>query len=78
MVKGNGEEGGAAYRGGGGNDVYPGKDGMPAPLKALGVRAVHGARCPVSSDRQAQAEETTTDKWTRSYLISNRILNAES
>jgi hypothetical protein len=44
--------------------------------RASGV--ARGARYPAVSDRQAWAEETVTDKWARSYLISNQILNAEN
>jgi hypothetical protein len=40
--------------------------------------AAHGARCPAASDRRSRAEGTTSDKWARSYLISNRILNTKN
>jgi hypothetical protein len=40
--------------------------------------AAHGARCPAASDRRSRAEGTTSDKWVRSYLISNRILNTKN
>jgi hypothetical protein len=36
-VKCNGAEGYVAYRGDGGNGVWPGAVGMPVPLKACGA-----------------------------------------